>query len=62
MSATALIRVNVLALHRNERTTMLDRTLILATAALAATLAMSTARAFDETKYPDWAGHLDECA
>jgi hypothetical protein len=35
---------------------MLDRALILAAAALAATLSMSPARAFDETKYPDWAG------
>ena len=35
---------------------MLDRALIFAAAALAATLSMSSARAFDESKYPDWVG------
>jgi hypothetical protein len=35
---------------------MLDRVLILVTAAVAVTLMMSPARAFDETKYPDWSG------
>jgi hypothetical protein len=35
---------------------MLDRALILGAAAMAVTLTMSSARAFDETKYPDWAG------
>src|SRR6201996_9716509 len=40
----------------SERTTMLDRALILITAAMAIALTMSSARAFDETKYPDWAG------
>jgi hypothetical protein len=35
---------------------MLDRTLIFVTAAVAIALTMPPARAFDETKYPDWAG------
>jgi hypothetical protein len=35
---------------------MFDSTLILVTAAMAVALTMSPARAFDESKYPDWAG------
>ena len=35
---------------------MLDRTLMFLTAAMAIAVMMSPARAFDETKYPDWAG------
>jgi hypothetical protein len=35
---------------------MLDRALILVTAAMAVALTMSSAHAFDESKYPDWAG------
>jgi hypothetical protein len=35
---------------------MLDRALIFVTAAMAIALTMSPARAFDETKYPDWTG------
>jgi hypothetical protein len=56
MSRTALIRINALTPHPMKRTTMLDRALILVAAAMAVTLTMSSARAFDETKYPDWAG------
>jgi hypothetical protein len=56
MSRTALIRINALTPHSTKRTTMLDRALILVAAAMAVTLTMSSARAFDETKYPDWAG------
>jgi hypothetical protein len=56
MSRTALIRINALTPHSMKRTTMLDRALILVAAAMAVTLTMSSARAFDETKYPDWAG------
>ena len=52
MNAAPLsIAVNAFALHP-RRSIMLDRALILGGRRLAATLSMSTARAFDETKYP----------
>jgi hypothetical protein len=41
---------------QHKRSVVLDRALILATAAVALTLSMPSAYAFDETKYPDWTG------